>query len=339
MELRPLGRTGLQVSTLCLGAFGGWGNEDPRETDRVVAAALEAGINFMDTSDSYGNGASEEVIGRALSGGRRDQVVLATKFSKSMGDDPNQGGLSRRWIVQAVEGSLRRLRTDWIDLYQIHRLPPVFDVHETLGALSDLIHAGKVRSIGTATFPAHRIVEAQWVARDRGLERFVTEQSPYSLLGAEADVFGVCERYGVGCMAWSPLAGGWLSGRYRKDRPAPRSVRIAILPESYDPDLPANRRKLEAADAFARLADDAGLSLIEMAIGFALEHRAVASAIVGARTMEHLGTYLRACDTHLSSDVLDRIDEIVAPGTNVNPDDPGWRPPELSDPGLRRRSG
>jgi len=341
MELRPLGRTGLQVSTLCLGAFGGWGNEDRHETGRVIAAALDAGVNFIDTADVYARGEAEELIGAALAGGRRERVVLATKFADPMGDDPNQRGLSRRWIVQAVEGSLRRLQTDWIDLYQVHHLPPVFDMDEALGALSDLVHAGKVRCIGTSNFPAHRIVEAQWVARDRGRERFATEQALYSLLarGAETDVWPVCERYGVAGLCWSPLGGGWLSGRYRRGAPPPRSVRAAILPESYDPDLPANRRKLDAADALARLAEEAGLTLIQLAIGFVLEHRAVTSAIVGARTLEHLTTYLDAAGTRLSRDVLDRIDEIVAPGVNVNPEDPGWVPPELTDARLRRRGG
>jgi aryl-alcohol dehydrogenase-like predicted oxidoreductase len=339
MDLRPLGRTGLHVSTLCLGAFGGWGNEDREETVRVVAQALDAGINFVDTADVYGRGESEEIVGRALAGGRRDNVILATKFADPMGDDPNQRGISRRYIVQAVDASLRRLQTDWIDLYQIHHMPPTGDLDEALGALGDLVHAGKVRCIGTSNFPAHRIVEAQWISRQRGRERFVTEQIIYSLLarGAERETFGVCERYGLGAMAWSPLGGGWLSGRYRKGRPAPRSVRAGVLPESYDAELPANRRKLEAADAFAELAESAGLTLIELAIGFVLEHPAVAAAIVGARTSEHLETYLRAAETRLSTDVLDRIDEIVAPGTNVNPDDPGWEPPEIRDAALRRR--
>ena len=272
MELRPLGRTGLHVSTLCLGAFGGWGNEDPPETERVIAAALDGGVNFVDTADVYGRGQSEEIVGRALAGGRRDRVVLATKFADPMGEDPNQRGMSRRYIVQAVEASLRRLRTDWIDLYQIHHLPPTGDLDEALGALSDLIHAGKVRCIGTSNFPAHRIVEAQWIAQHRGRERFVTEQALYSLLarGVERDVLGVCQRYGLATLCWSPLGGGWLSGRYRKGSPAPRSVRAAVLPESYDPDLPANQRKLEAADALAVLAESAGLSLIELALGFVL---------------------------------------------------------------------
>jgi aryl-alcohol dehydrogenase-like predicted oxidoreductase len=339
MELRPLGRTGLHVSALCLGAFGGWGNEDREETDRVIAAALDVGINFIDTADVYGRGESEEIVGRALSGGRRDHVVLATKFADPMGDDPNQRGMSRRYIVQAAEASLRRLQTDWIDLYQIHHLPATGDLDEALGALSDLIHAGKVRCIGTSNFPAERIVEAQWIAQHRGRERFATEQSPYSLLtrGVERDVLGACQRYGVAALCWSPLGGGWLSGRYRKGSAAPRSARAAVLPESYDPDLPANQRKLEAADALAELAESAGLTLIELALGFVLEHPAVTAAIVGARTTEHLETYLRSAGTRLSADVLDRIDEIVAPGTNVNPDDPGWDPPEIRDASLRRR--
>jgi aryl-alcohol dehydrogenase-like predicted oxidoreductase len=339
MELRPLGRTGLRVSPLCLGAFGGWGNEDRGETNRVIAAALDAGVNFIDTADVYAHGEAEEIIGRALSGGRRDNVILATKFSDSMGHDPNERGISRRWIFQAVEGSLRRLGTDWIDLYQIHHLPPSGELDEALGALSDLIHAGKVRYAGTSTFPAHRIVEAHWIAQQRGRERFVTEQSPYSLIarGVETDVFPVCQRYGVGALCWSPLAGGWLSGRYRKGSPSPRSARIAVLPQSYDPDLPANQRKLEAADALALLAESAGMTLIQLALGFVLEHPAVTAAIVGPRTLEHLDTYLGAVDVRVAADVLDRIDEIVPPGTNVNPDDPGWTPPEISDASLRRR--
>jgi aryl-alcohol dehydrogenase-like predicted oxidoreductase len=340
MELRPLGRTGLHVSPLCLGAFGGWGNEDRHETDRVIARALDAGVNFLDTADVYGQGEAERIIGRALSGGRRDHVVLATKFADRMGEGPNEQGMSRRWIVQAVDASLRRLQTDWIDLYQIHHLPPHGDLDEALGALSDLIHAGKVRCIGTSNFPAHRIVEAQWIAQHRGRERFVTEQSPYSALarGVERDVLGVCQRYGVAALCWSPLGGGWLSGRYRKGTAPPRSARIAVLPESYDPDLPANRRKLDAADALAELAESAGLTPIELALGFVLEHPAVAAAIVGPRTLEHLEAYLASAGARLERDVLDRIDEIVAPGTNVNPDDPGWAPPELTDATLRRRA-
>ena len=340
MELRPLGRTGVRVSALCLGAFGGWGNEDRSATPRVIDRALDSGINFVDTSDAYGAGESEEIIGRSLAAGKRDRVVLATKFSRPAGPDPNEGGLSRRWILQAVDRSLRRLRTDWIDLYQIHSLDTAVDIDETLGALSDLVLAGKVRYVGTSTFPAHELVAAQWTARLRGRERFVCEQSPYSMIarGAERDVFPVCQEYGIAALAWSPIGGGWLSGRYRRGSEPPRSARIAILPKSYDPDLPANQRKLDAADALAGVAEAAGLTLIQLAIAFVLEHPAISAAIVGPRTPEHLDAYLGALDVHLGTDLLDRIDEIVAPGTNVNPSDPGWDPPAVSDAILRRRT-
>src|SRR5689334_16598672 len=219
MEFRPLGRTGVQVSPLCLGTmlFGAWGNPDHDDSIRIIHRALDAGINFVDTADVYAAGESEEIVGRALEG-RRDDIVLATKFHGSMGDDPNRKGSSRRWIVREVEDSLRRLRTDWIDLYQVHRPEPDTDVDETLGALTDLVRAGKIRYFGSSTFPAHAIVEAQWVAERRGRERFVTKQPPYSILvrGIEGDVLPVCQQYGIGVLTWSPLAGGWLSGKYRK---------------------------------------------------------------------------------------------------------------------------
>src|SRR5436190_3426263 len=224
MEYRKLGRTGVQYSELCLGAmmFGAWGNPDHDDSIRIVHAALDAGINFVDTADVYSRGESEEIVGKALEG-RRDRIVLATKFHGAMGDDPNQQGNSRRWILQEVDASLRRLRTDWIDLYQVHRPEPDMDVDETLGALSDLVHAGKIRYLGSSTFPAHEIVEAQWVAERRGRERFTCEQPPYSMLvrGIERDVLPVCQRYGMGVIPWSPLAGGWLSGRNRKGDGAP----------------------------------------------------------------------------------------------------------------------
>jgi aryl-alcohol dehydrogenase-like predicted oxidoreductase len=248
MDHRTLGRTGVQVSPLCLGAmmFGAWGERDHDESIRIIHRALDAGINFIDTADVYSAGESEEIVGKALAGGRRADVVLATKVHGTMGDDRNQRGNSRRWIVTEVENSLRRLGTDWIDLYQIHRPDPSADLDETLGALSDLVHAGKVRHIGSSTFPAHMIVEAQWVAERRGRERYVCEQPPYSLLarGIEADVLPVCEQYGMGAIAWSPLAGGWLSGRYRKDAELPTSRRAQLIPNRYDMSLPENQRKL-----------------------------------------------------------------------------------------------
>src|SRR5579871_5604931 len=250
--------------------FGAWGNRDHDDSIRIIHAALDAGINFVDTADVYSAGESEEIVAKALAG-RRDRVVLATKFHGRMGEGPNRGGNSRRWIMQAVEDSLRRLRTDWIDIYQVHRPEPGTDIDETLGALSDLVHAGKVRYLGSSTFPAHAIVEAQWVARERGRERFVCEQPPYSLLvrGIERDVLPVCERYGIGVISWSPLAGGWLSGRYRKGQEPPPSTRSERLPWRYDLSLPANQAKLDAADALAALAEEEGLALPELAIAFA----------------------------------------------------------------------
>jgi aryl-alcohol dehydrogenase-like predicted oxidoreductase len=318
--------------------FGAWGNPDHDDSVRIIHRALDAGINFIDTADVYSQGESEEIVAKALAGGRRDDVVLATKVHGRMGDDPNRYGNSRRWIVKEVENSLRRLKTDWIDLYQIHRPEPETDIDETLGALSDLVLQGKVRTIGSSTFPASAIVEAQWTAERRARERFMCEQPPYSLLvrGIEADVLPTCKRYGMGVIPWSPLAGGWLSGRYRKGRDAPESTRAERLPARYDLSDPANQRKLDAADALARLAEDAGMSLIEMALAFVIRHPAVTSAIIGPRTMEHLDSQLPALDATLSDDVLDRIDEIVAPGTNVNPADGGYPNPGL-EPAARRR--
>jgi aryl-alcohol dehydrogenase-like predicted oxidoreductase len=340
MELRSLGRSGVKVSPLCLGAmmFGAWGETDHDACIRIIHRALDAGINFIDTADVYARGESEEIVGKALAAGMRDHVVLATKVHGRMGDDPNQYGNTRRWITTEVDNSLRRLGTDWIDLYQIHRPEFDTDIGETLGALTDLVRAGKVRMIGSSTFPAHAIVEAQWVAERRGRERFICEQPPYSLLtrGIEADVLPVAESYGMGVIPWSPLAGGWLSGRWSTDNP-PESRRAAMVPSRYDMSIPANQRKLEMVDELRALADSAGLSLIEMALAFVIEHPAVTAAIIGPRTMEHLESQLTAADVALSQDVLDRIDEIVPPGTNANAVDAGWTNPWLADPWHRRR--
>jgi aryl-alcohol dehydrogenase-like predicted oxidoreductase len=342
METRQLGRTGVEVTPLCLGAmmFGAWGNEDRDESIRIIHRALDAGINFIDTADVYSRGESEEIVGKALAGGRRDDVVLATKFHGTMGDDPNERGNSRRWIVREVENSLRRLGTDWIDLYQVHRPEPDMDIDETLGALSDLVHAGKIRYLGSSTFPPGQIVEAQWTAERRGRERFRCEQPPYSMLvrAVEAEVLPLCEKYGMGVIPWSPLAGGWLSGRYRKGQDLPQSRRAERIPQRYDMSLPGNQRKLEAAEQLAQLAEEAGMSLIEMAIAFVIEHPAVTAAIIGPRTMEHLESQLSAADVKLSQDVLDRIDEIVPPGTNLAPGDAGWTPPAAAQAWRRRRS-
>ena len=337
---RTLGRTGVDVSPLCLGAmmFGAWGNPDHDESIRVIHAALDAGINFVDTADVYSGGESEEIVGKALAG-RRDDVVLATKVHFKMGDGPNREGSSRRWIFQAVEDSLRRLQTDWIDLYQVHRPDPKTDIDETLGALTDLVRAGKIRYFGSSTFPAHQIVEAQWVAERRGRERFVTEQPPYSLLarGIERDVLPVCQRYGMGVLSWSPLAGGWLTGGYRKGQPPPGSTRSGRLPKRYDLSLPENVSKLDAADALAEVADEAGISLIHLAIAFAIRHPGVTSAIIGPRTMEQFESQIGAAAVELDEGLLDKIDAIVPPGTNFNPADSGYTPPSLEDAALRRR--
>jgi aryl-alcohol dehydrogenase-like predicted oxidoreductase len=340
MELRALGSTGVKVSPLCLGTmmFGAWGETDHDKSIAIIHRALDAGINFIDTADVYARGESEEIVGKALAGGRRDNVFLATKVHGSMGDDPNQFGNSRRWIVREVEDSLRRLGTDWIDLYQIHRPEIDTDIDETLGALTDLVRQGKVRYIGSSTFPASQIVEAQWTAQRRGRERFVAEQPPYSLLvrGIEADVLPTCQRHRIGVIPWSPLAGGWLSGKWRKGADDLTSRRSAMIPRRYDLSIPANQRKLDAADALARLAEEAGITLIEMAIAFAIRHPAVAAAIIGPRTMEHLESQLSAADVELSDELLDRIDEIVPPGLNVNPTDGGWDNPALTPEALRR---
>jgi aryl-alcohol dehydrogenase-like predicted oxidoreductase len=341
VEYRSLGRTGVQVSPLCLGAmmFGAWGNRDQRDSIRIIHRALEAGINVIDTADVYSAGESEEIVGRALRRGKRDDVVLATKFHGRMGDDPNRRGNSRRWIMRAVEGSLQRLGTDWIDLYQAHRPSPEIGIDETLGALTDLVRDGKIRYLGSSTYPAAAIVEAQWTAERRGRERFVCEQPPYSLLvrGVEADVLPVCSRYGMGVIPWSPLAGGWLSGRYRKGKEPPESTRAQRIPQRYDLSLPQNQRKLEVADRLAELAEERGLTLIHMALAFVLQHPAVTAAIIGPRTMEQLESQLGAVNVKLDAELLDRIDEIVPPGQNLNPADAGYTPPAVADPAQRRR--
>ena len=340
MERHILGRTGVSVSKLCLGAmmFGEWGNPDHGESIRIIHAALDAGVNFVDTADVYARGESEEIVGKALAGGRRDGIVLATKFHGSMGDDPNQQGSSRRWIIREVEDSLRRLGTDWIDLYQVHRPRTDTDIEETLGALTDLVHQGKVRYIGSSTFPASQIVEAQWIARDRLLQRFVTEQPAYSILvrAIETDILPTCNRHGMGVISYSPLTGGWLSGRWRKASGQQSSSRAERLPERFDLSRPANQRKLDAVEQLAQLADEVGITLIQLAIAFVLNHPAITAPIIGPRTMEQLESQLAAADVILDEAVLDRIDEIVPPGTTINPVDNSFDNPALR-PAARRR--
>jgi len=320
--------------------FGAFGNPDHDESVAIIHRALDAGINFIDTADFYSVGESEEIVGKALAG-RRDDVVLATKVGLPFDQDPNHKGGSRRWIVRSVEDSLRRLGTDWIDLYQVHRLDPTADIDETLGALSDLVHQGKIRAFGASTVPASQIVEAQWTAERRGRERFRTEQPPYSILtrAIEFDVLPTTQRYGMGVLVYSPLSGGWLSGKYRKGREieGPQApARVQKFAAAYDVDSPANAAKLDAADALGALADEAGLTLVQLAIAFVVRHPGVTSAIVGPRTMAHLESYLEADGVELSDDLLDAIDQVVPPGDTVNIDDNFWKAGSLEASARRR---
>ncbi|MFF0445386.1 aldo/keto reductase [Streptomyces sp. NPDC004609] len=342
MDYANLGGTGPRVSRLCLGTmmFGAWGNPDHDACVRMVHTALDAGVDFIDTADVYAFGETEEILGRALKG-RRDGVVLATKFGEQMDHgDPLTRGASRRWITRAVEDSLRRLGTDRIDLYQLHRPDPATDLDETLDALTDLVRQGKVRAIGSSALPADAIVEARWTAERRGGERFTTEQLAYSALArhAEAAALPACERHGLGVMVYSPLNGGWLTGKYRAGTAAPADSRAVRNAEHFDHAEEAVRaRKHAVVEEIAALADESGHTMIELALGFVLAHPAVTSAIIGPRTMEQLTAQLAAADVRLGPDVMDRLDALVAPGTDVNPADCPYAPPALADPALRRR--
>jgi len=340
MERTTLGRTGIQVSRYCLGAmmFGAIGNRDNDDCVRIINHALDNGINFIDTADVYSAGESEEIVAKAIKG-RRDEVVLATKFVGVMGEDTNQRGASPRWIKQEVENSLRRLGTDYIDLYQAHRPDPSVDLDDTLGALSDLVHQGKVRILGSSTYPAELIVEAQWVAERRGHRRFECEQPPYSIFarGIETAVLPTCQKYGMGVIPWSPLAGGWLTGRYRRGEAMPNTGRASRVPDRFDYDRPENQRKLDLVEELLKVAADAGVSLTHLAHAFVLEHPAITAAIIGPRTMEQLTDVLAGADVTLGNDVLDRIDKLVPPGTNVNAADSGYYPPSHSRK-VRRRN-
>jgi aryl-alcohol dehydrogenase-like predicted oxidoreductase len=342
MKYRTLGRTGIKVSPYCLGAmmFGSAGNPDHDDSIRIIHKALDAGINFIDTADMYSRGESEEIVGKALKG-RRDSVVLATKARMAMGHDtggatdadPNRQGASRRWLVRALDDSLRRLQTDHVDVFQIHRPDPDTDIEETLSVLTDLVHAGKVRAIGTSSLPASDIVEAQWVAERRGLQRFRTEQPPYSILnrGIEREVLPVCERYGMGTLVWSPLAGGLLTGQYRKGEQA------GTYRSRYGFRHLSDERRLDAVEQLIPLAQDNGMSLTHMAMAFAVAHPGVTAAIIGPRTMDHLDDTLAGAKTTLTDEILDRIDEIVAPGTDIGTLDMAYNPPAIVQPALRRR--
>ncbi|GAA0962961.1 aldo/keto reductase [Actinocorallia libanotica] len=341
MRYRVLGGTGIEVSAHCLGTMmlGAVGNPDHDEGVRIVHAALDRGVNFIDTADMYSAGESEEIVGRALQG-RRDDVVLATKVHFQMGEGLNRSGNSRRWIVKEVEESLRRLRTDWIDLYQVHRPDHRTDIEETLSALDDLVRQGKIRAFGCSTFPADEIVEAHHVAGRRGLARFRTEQPPYSLMarGIEASLLPVCQRLGMGVLTWSPLASGFLTGRHRRDRRIDLSTgRAALNPARFDPSIPENARKLDAVEELVALAEDIGCSLPHLAVAFPAAHPAVTSVIIGPRTMDQLEDLLKGASLVLDDAVLDRIDEIVPPGTDLYRPDGAWLPPSLKEAARRRR--
>lgn len=340
MEYRTLGRTGMQVSPLCLGTmmFGAWGASGPDACARIVRRAMDAGINFIDTADMYAYGESEELLGRALVG-HRDEVILATKFGNPMSPAPNHAGGSRRWIRRSVEDSLRRLQTDWIDLYQVHRPDHLTDIDETLGALSDLVREGKIRAFGTSTFPAELLVETAWTARSRNREMISTEQPPYSILarGIEGDVLPTCQRLELGVMVWAPLNRGWLSGKYVRGSDAADDSRAKRQSDHFDFGTPWAERKLDAIDRLRPLAQQAGCSLVHLALAFTIAHPAVTATIVGPRTVEQLDSMLGAENVGLDDDVLDRIDEIVPPGTTINPVDRGYEPPAVADRSARRR--
>jgi aryl-alcohol dehydrogenase-like predicted oxidoreductase len=331
MRYRTLGRTGIQVSPYALGAlmFATAMGNAPEDSARIINKALDAGINFIDTADAYGD--SEVVVGKALKE-RRDEVVLATKFGRPAGQGPNQQGASRRWIVTAVENSLRRLQTDYIDLYQLHRPDPGTGIEETLSALTDLIRGGKVRAIGASQTPASGIVEAQWAAERRGLARFSTEQPPYSILnrGIEREILPVTQRLGMGAVVWGPLGQGLLTGRVRKNQH--NDLRRAGLFRHL-----TDERRLDVVEQLVPLAEEAGLPMTHLAMAFTITHPGVSSALLGARTMDHLDGLLAGLDVTLTDDVLDRIDEIVPPGADVGTLDQAYQPPAVENPGLRRR--
>ena len=336
MHYRTLGRTGIQVSPFALGAMmlgtdGSIGNGDERDSIRIVHRAIDAGINIIDTADRYSQGGSEELIGKALAG-RRDDVVLATKFNGPMGTDPNRRGNSRRWIMRAVEDSLRRLGTDYIDLYQAHRPDDTVDLEETLSALTDLVRSGKVRAIGSSDFPASMQVEAQWTSERRGLERFRTEQPTYSILnrGIEREVLPVAQRYGMGALVWSPLAGGMLTGRFRRGQQTDLA-RATMFRHNQD------ERRIDAVEQIVALSEETGIRMTHLAMAFAIAHPGVTSALIGPRSMEQLDDLLAGVDVALTDEVLDRIDAIVPPGTDVGRLDQQYNPPAVLEATLRRR--
>jgi 1-deoxyxylulose-5-phosphate synthase len=315
MEYRTLGRTGVKVSPLCLGAMNFGGPTSEEDSIRIVHAALDAGINFVDTANVYTGGASERITGKALAG-RRDKVVLATKFWNKMGDGPNDSGGSRFHIMQACEDSLRRLNTDHIDLYQIHRPDLNLPQDETLRALDDLVRQGKVRYVGTSTFPAWMIVESIHISEKAGLNRYVSEQPPYNLLDRriENEVVPVCQRYGLAILPWSPLGGGVLAGKYPPNQQPPDGSRLATL--TFYKERISDRAR-EVAHEMGQVAAAVGLTLPQLATLWVKDQPGITAPIIGPRTMEHLETALSILDKTLSADVAARLDELNPPGSAV----------------------
>ena len=334
MRYRSLGRTGIKVSPYALGAmmFGVIGNSDHAESIRIIHRALDAGINLIDTADVYSRGESEKIVGEALLD-RRADVVLATKARMPMGDEPNHQGASRRWLVRALEDSLRRLSTDYVDVYQIQRPDPETDIEETLSALTDLQRAGKIRAFGTSSLPASDIIRAHWVSERRGLGRLRTEQPAYSILnrGIEREVLPVAQEFGMGTLVWSPLGGGLLTGRYRKGQQADTHRSQFGFQHLKDD------RRLDVVEQLIPLAGEAGMPLTHLAMAFVLAHPGVTSALIGPRTMAHLEDLLAGADTALDDDLLDRIDKIVPPGTDIGTLDMAYQPPAITHTQRWRR--
>lgn len=311
MQYRLLGRTGVRVSPLCLGCMNFGNRTDEGDAIRIIHAALDAGINFLDTANVYSRGVSETIVGKALADGRREKVILATKVHGKMGDGPNDHGNHRQHIFQQIDASLRRLQTDYIDLYQIHRPQADTPIDETLDALNDLVRVGKVRYIGTSTFAAWQIVEALWVADRHHFTRFVCEQPPYSLFERriERDVLPVCRQYNVAVIPWSPLAGGWLTGKYRAGQPLPDTGRHLkqLLEKPEDPGL---RRRLDAVEALLPISQDLHCTLSQLALAWNVAQPGITAPIIGPRTMEQFSDNLGALDVTLDAGILERIDQI-----------------------------
>ncbi|RYZ10085.1 MAG: aldo/keto reductase [Myxococcales bacterium] len=320
---RLLGRTGIRVSPLTLGAMMFGGRAGPEESQRIIDRAIEAGINFIDTANVYSLGRSEEVVGDALRrNGHRHHVVLATKVHGNMhpddGLDPNQAGNSRRQIIEQAEASLRRLKTDYIDLYQIHRPDPGTAIDETLRALDDLVRSGKVRYIGSSTYAAWQVVESLWASKELGLNRFVTEQPPYNLLDRriERELIPAATTYGLGLIPWSPLAGGFLSGKYRRQGQQPEG-RFSDRTHIRAASLLDNPRAFDAVEALDGVAKEKNVPLSQLALAWTVRQPGITSPIIGPRTLEQLEDNLLALNVTFTEAELKRIDSISPPGSHT----------------------